>query len=300
MAVEEAKPMRKPSWLKVTIPRGENYQHLREQRKTLGLATVCEEAGCPNIGECWNSRTATFMMMGDTCTRGCRFCSVKTAKTPAPLDASEPQKLAQTVKGMGLKYVVLTTVDRDELEDQGSKHIRECVDVIQQANPELLIEALIPDFRGEEALIQEVVNSKAKVLAHNIECVLRLTETVRDPRAGYQQSLDVLDYMKKHTLDAYTKSSIMIGLGETEEEVLETMRDLRKVNVDFLTIGQYLQPNKKKLPVIEYVHPDQFKKYEELGLEMGFQYVASGPLVRSSYKAAEFYINKLIRKEGNA
>ncbi len=287
----------KPPWLKVRFPAGETYNWIRDKSRNLKLSTVCEEAQCPNIGECWNSGTATFMLMGDTCTRGCRFCSVNTSRIPPALDASEPIKLAETIENMKLRYVVLTTVDRDELQDQGASHIARCIRSVQRRNPELLIEILMPDFRGETDLLQQVIDAQPAVLAHNLETVRRLTSRVRDPRAGYEQSLEVLKYLKNQGAGAYTKSSLMLGLGEEQEEILQAMQDLRQVGVDFLTLGQYLQPTRKHLKVEQYLLPETFEKLAEEGRRMGFDYVASGPLVRSSYRAAEFYIERKIRGE---
>jgi lipoic acid synthetase len=224
----------KPSWLKVRFPSGERFHWIENKARELALSTVCEEARCPNIGECWNSGTATFMVMGDTCTRGCRFCSVKTEKNPSLLDMGEPLKLADTIHQMKLGYVVLTTVDRDDLEDQGAGHIARCIRSTQRANPNLLIEILMPDFRGELCLVQQVIDSQAAVLAHNLETVRRLTPRVRDPRATYDQSLSVLKFLDENSpKDRYTKSSLMLGLGEAKQEVVEAMHDLRKVGVDF-------------------------------------------------------------------
>ena len=286
---------RKPPWLKVPFPGGERYSWIKKRAANLNLSTVCEEANCPNIGECWNGGTATFMLMGDTCTRGCRFCSVKSAKNPGALDAEEPRKLAETVKNMALKYVVLTTVDRDDLPDQGASHIARCIRSTQRACPEMLIEMLMPDFQGNTELVQQIINASPAVLAHNLETVRRLTPRVRDSRAGYDQSLNVLSYLKQNCPEGYTKSSLMLGLGESRTETLQAMKDLRDVGVDFLTIGQYLQPTKKHLKVENFVHPDEFHELAKHGDKMGFEYVASGPLVRSSYKAAEFYIERKIR-----
>jgi len=292
----------KPDWLKVKVPQGERFEWIRSRARSLNLHTVCEEARCPNIGECWRGGTATFMLMGDSCTRGCRFCSVNTAKHPAALDGEEPVKIAETIREMGLDYVVLTTVNRDDLPDQGSAHIAETVRRTQLANPRLLIEVLIPDFRGDEACLERVLAARPAVLAHNVETVPRLSPIVRDPRAGFEQSLRVLEHAKRAGLppggrhDALrTKSSLMLGLGESGEEVLEAMRALRGVGVDFLTLGQYLQPGKRNLPVVEYVPPERFKLLERQGLQMGFRYVAAGPLVRSSYRAAEFFIAQDLR-----
>jgi lipoic acid synthetase len=291
----------KPDWLKVKVPQGERYTWIRGQARTLNLHTVCEEARCPNIGECWQGGTATFMLMGDTCTRGCRFCSVKTAKQPGALDAQEPLHIAETIRAMGLDYVVLTTVNRDDLPDQGSAHIAETIRRTQLANPDLLIEVLIPDFQGDSACLERIVAAQPAVLAHNVETVPRLTAAVRDPRAGFAQSLRVLEQAKRlaeradSPVPLRTKSSLMLGLGETQMEVLDSLRALRGVGVDFLTLGQYLQPDKWNLPVVEYVPPERFAALEQEGLSMGFRYVASGPLVRSSYRAAEYFISQDLR-----
>ena len=286
---------KKPSWLKVPFPGGERYSWIKKRAANLNLSTVCEEANCPNIGECWNGGTATFMLMGDTCTRGCRFCSVKSAKNPGALDPEEPKKLAETVNNLALKYVVLTTVDRDDLPDQGASHIARCIRSTQRACPEMLIEMLMPDFQGKTELVQQVINARPAVLAHNLETVRSLTGKVRDSRASYDQSLDVLRYLKQQCPDGYTKSSLMLGVGESRTETLQAMKDLRNAGVDFLTIGQYLQPSKKHLKVEKFMHPDEFDELALQGDKMGFEYVASGPLVRSSYKAAEFYIERKIR-----
>ena len=288
---------RKPSWLKVAIPSGEKYHFIKQKRKSLNLATVCEEARCPNIGECWSSGTATFMVMGDSCTRGCRFCSVITKKYPEQLDPLEPLKLAETLAQMNLDYVVITTVDRDDLVDQGAQHIRDCIEKVQEFNPDMLVEILMPDFRGELGLVDKIIDSRPAVMAHNIETVERLTARVRDRRATYRQSLRVLEYIKNKNLMHYTKSSIMLGFGESKKEVLQTMNDLRGVGVDFFTLGQYLRPTKHQLEVNEYVLPSVFDFYRDEGLKMGFRYVASGPLVRSSYKAAEFFLRSIIREK---
>ena len=284
-----------PPWLKVAFPGGKRYSSIKKRSANLNLRTVCEEAKCPNIGECWNGGTATFMLMGDTCTRGCRFCSVKSSKNPGKLDAEEPKKLAETIENMALKYVVLTTVDRDDLPDQGASHIARCIRSTQRACPEMLIEMLMPDFQGNTELVQQVINARPAVLAHNLETVRSLTLKVRDSRASYDQSLDVLRYIKQKSPGVYTKSSLMLGVGESRTETLQAMKDLRDVGVDFLTIGQYLQPSKKHLKVEKFVPPEEFDELILLGDKMGFEYVASGPLVRSSYKAAEFYIERKIR-----
>ena len=286
---------KKPPWLKVPFPGGDRYSWIKSRSTRLNLSTVCEEANCPNIGECWNGGTATFMLMGDTCTRGCRFCAVKSAKYPPALDADEPSKLAGTIKKMNLNYVVLTTVNRDDLQDQGASHIARCIKATQRTSPRLLIEMLMPDFRGEKELVQQIIDASPAVLAHNLETVRRLTPEVRDYRADYDQSLEVLRYLKTNCPEGYTKSSLMLGLGESRREILQAMDDMRDAGVDFLTIGQYLQPTRKHLKVLKFLHPDEFNELGQIGDQMGFDYVAAGPLVRSSYKAAEFYIERKIR-----
>lgn len=289
----------KPPWLKVKAPGGERYNQIKKRSRQLKLATVCEEAQCPNIGECWSGGTATFMVMGEICTRGCRFCAVTTRRKGTLLDQEEPENVAKAIQEMGLDYVVITSVDRDDIEDQGSEHFANCIRAIREKNPKTLIEVLIPDFSGNIEWLKKVVDAKPNVLAHNIECIERLTPKVRDPRAGYEQSMEVLRNVKKLDPAMHTKSSIMVGLGETEEEVLQTMRELRDVQVDFLTIGQYLQPNKKLLKVDSFIRPEVFERYEKKGVEeMGFIYVASGPLVRSSYKAGEFFIKNYLHQSG--
>ena len=286
---------KKPPWLKVPFPGGDQYSWIKSRSTRLNLSTVCEEANCPNIGECWNGGTATFMLMGETCTRGCRFCAVKSAKYPPALDADEPSKLAGTIKKMNLNYVVLTTVNRDDFQDQGASHIARCIKATQRTTPRLLIEMLMPDFRGEKELIQKIIDASPAVLAHNLETVRRLTPEVRDFRADYKQSLEVLRYLKTNCPEGYTKSSLMLGLGESRREILQAMDDMRDAGVDFLTIGQYLQPTRKHLKVLKFLHPDEFNELGQIGDKMGFDYVAAGPLVRSSYKASEFYIERKIR-----
>lgn len=290
----------KPEWLRVKVPQGERFSWIKGRARGLNLHTVCEEARCPNIGECWNGGTATFMLMGDTCTRGCRFCSVKTLRTPGPLDAQEPAHIAGTIREMGLDYVVLTTVNRDDLPDQGSAHIAETIVQTQRANPELLIEVLIPDFQGDADCLDAILRARPAVIAHNVETVERLTPAVRDPRAAYAQSLAVLRRLRGRAAELAipikTKSSLMLGLGETAAELTQAMGDLRAQDVDFLTLGQYLQPDAKKLPVVEYIPPERFRALEAEGLALGFAYVAAGPLVRSSYRAAEYFIRQQVRK----
>ena len=284
----------KPPWLKVRMPGSPRYHEIRKRARELRLATVCEEARCPNIGECWGGGTATFMVMGDTCTRGCRFCAVKTAKYPDALDPEEPENVAQAIREMDLDYVVLTSVDRDDVPDGGAAHFGECITRIREASPKTKVEVLIPDFGGNIGSLLTLMLSEPDVVAHNQETVKRLTWPVRDRKASYETSLQVLKNMKLISPDALTKSSLMVGLGETEEEMHEAMQHLRDVGVDFLTIGQYLQPSPKHLAVEGFVTPEQFTAYEQVGLEMGFRYVASGPLVRSSYKAGEFFIQQAI------
>jgi lipoic acid synthetase len=290
-------PTRKPDWLKVKVPQGERFNWIRNRARNLNLHTVCEEARCPNIGECWQGGTATFMLMGERCTRGCRFCSVDTARDPGPLDPAEPENVAETIREMRLDYVVLTSVNRDDLPDQGAGHFAETIRLAREASPELLVEVLIPDFMGEMAHVRTVIDAAPAVLAHNVETVERLQPYVRDPRAGYRQSLDVLAYARASAPRLKTKSSLMLGFGESEAEVREAMGDLRAAGVDFLTLGQYLQPDRRKLKVREFIAPERFKALEQAGLEMGFAYVAAGPLVRSSYRAAEFYISRALREE---
>ena len=286
----------KPPWLKVRAPSGTRYSHIKSRARQLKLHTVCEEARCPNIGECWGGGTATFMVMGDICTRGCRFCAVNTRRNGAPLDPEEPKNVAQAIHEMELDYVVLTSVDRDDLPDQGAGHFAACIREIRALNPSTRIEVLIPDFCGQLSLVQKVIDARPDVIAHNIECVRRLTRKVRDPRAGYDQSLQVLAAINQSETGIYIKSSIMVGVGEQESEVFETMGDLRAIGVSFLTIGQYLQPTTRHLKVAEFIHPDLFERYRIVGEGMGFIYVASGPLVRSSYRAGEFFIKQYLNK----
>jgi lipoic acid synthetase len=288
----------KPSWLKIRAPGGPEYNTLKQRARKLKLATVCEEARCPNIGECWSIGTGTFMLMGDTCTRGCRFCAINTAKRPPALDPEEPTNVAEAVEAMGLSYVVLTSVNRDELPDGGAGHLADCLRAIKARCPDTLLEMLIPDFMGDRAALKKVVDAPLAVLAHNLETVERLTPTVRDPRAAYQQSLDVLKWTKEMAPGMLTKTSLMLGLGETEEEVEQAMVDCRAVGVDIITFGQYLRPTKKHLPVVEFVHPNTFDRYAERAKALGFGYVASGPLVRSSYRAGELFIEKTLRTKG--
>ncbi len=284
----------KPPWLKVRMPGSPRYHTLKKRARQLALSTVCEEARCPNIGECWGGGTATFMVLGDTCTRGCRFCAVKTSKHGIPLDPHEPMNLAVAIAEMDLDYVVITSVDRDDLPDGGAEHFAQCIRAVRHAAPKTKVEVLIPDFRGDLAHLKKVVDAHPEVIAQNLETVERLTHPVRDRKASYQQTLDMLQAIKTLNPAALTKSSLMVGLGESEDEMTQAMRDLRSVDVDFLTIGQYLQPTPKLLKVDAFIPPEQFALYETMGLEMGFKYVASGPLVRSSYKAGEFFISHFL------
>ncbi len=276
---------RKPQWLRARIPGGERFEAVKDNVREHRLSTVCEESHCPNIGECWNNGTATIMVMGSVCTRACRFCAVDTGNPGGWLDRDEPAHVAESVELMGLRYIVLTSVDRDDLEDGGAAHYAACVAAIKARTPQVAVEALTPDFSGDERAVARVVDSGLDVFAQNVETVERLTHPVRDPRAGYQQTLDVLAFAKRHRPGVLTKTSLMLGLGETEQEVLRAMDDLRKIGVDILTLGQYLQPTRNHLPVQEFVTPEAFNRYRELGLEKGFMEVASGPLVRSSYRA---------------
>ncbi len=288
---------RKPGWLRVAVPGGERYQKVRETLSGLRLHTVCQEAHCPNVAECWGGGTATVMLMGDVCTRGCRFCHVKTAANPPPLDPDEPRHLAEAIAELGLDYIVVTSVDRDDLPDGGAGHFADAIVRLKRI-PRLLVEVLTPDFRGDAEAVRTVGRAAPDVFANNVETVRRLTPAVRDAKAGYDQTLDVLARMRREFPKVVTKSSIMVGLGETEAEVVETMRDLRAVGVDILTLGQYLRPSAWHLPVVEFVTPEAFAAYEARGRELGFRYVASGPLVRSSYRAGELFLKGVI--EGRA
>ncbi len=276
---------RKPPWLRARIGSGKVYDGVKKTVREHRLSTVCEESHCPNIGECWSHGTATIMLMGSVCTRACRFCSVDTGNPNGWLDAQEPANAAEAVRLMALRYVVLTSVDRDDLSDGGAAHYAACVRAIRAVNPTTAVEALTPDFRGARRAVETVVDSGLQVFAQNVETVQRLTHPVRDPRAGYAQTLDVLEHAKRHRRDVLTKTSLMLGLGESDDEIRTTMDDLRARDVDLLTLGQYLRPTLNHLPVERWVHPDEFARYREWGLERGFVEVASGPLVRSSYRA---------------
>ncbi len=286
----------KPEWLVVKPPGGSAHASLKELFRELNLHTVCEEAHCPNIQECWGGGTATLMLMGDVCSRACRFCMVTPGTPSGALDALEPENVAFALSEMGLTYVVLTSVDRDDLPDGGAAHFARTVSLVKKSSPSTLVEVLIPDFQGDLDSLRVVAGARPDVIAHNIETTASLTPKVRDPRAGYWQSLSVLRIVKKIDPHIFTKSSIMVGLGETEEEVIAAMADLRRAGVDFLTVGQYLRPSARHLPVVEYVKPSQFQRYKELGEERGFRYVAAGPLVRSSYRAGEFFVRTAVRQ----
>lgn len=283
IVLENELPKRKPEWLKVRLPAGNGYSHLKNLMREQGLHTVCEEAMCPNIGECWNRGTATFLLMGDTCTRSCGFCHIKTGR-PQALDEDEPRRVAESVLAMHLSHCVLTSVNRDELPNGGAHIFANTIREIRQRLPNCTIEVLIPDFKGNLAALKEVMDARPEILNHNTETVPRLYRTVR-PQANYQQTLKVLANAKILDPGAITKSGIMVGLGETKEEVLAVMRDLREHQLDILTIGQYLRPSPLHLPVYRYVHPSEFQEFHDLGMEMGFRWVESGPLVRSSYHA---------------
>ena len=277
----------KPDWLRIRVRGGATFEKVQGIVHEHKLATVCEEAKCPNMSECWSAVTATIMLMGDVCTRACRFCAVNTGNPRGWLDAQEPDNAARSVQLMGLKYVVLTSVNRDDLPDGGAGHYAACVKRVKEVNPHTAVETLTPDFMGVHADVEKVVDSGIAVFAQNIETVDRLTHPVRDPRAGYQQTLDVLAHAKAFRPKVLTKSSLMLGLGETEAEILECMDDLRVARVDILTLGQYLQPTPNHYPIARYVSPEEFERYRQWGLEKGFFEVVSGVFVRSSYRAEQ-------------
>ncbi len=273
--------IKKPKWLRVKLPIGENYRKVRSLVDEHKLHTICESGSCPNMGECWGEGTATFMILGNICTRSCGFCAVKTGR-PEEVDEFEPGKIAHSVKTMGIKHAVITSVDRDDLKDGGSGIWVQTVNAIRHQSPDTTLETLIPDFAGNWENLQNIITVAPEIVSHNLETVRRLTKQVRI-QAKYDRSLEVLFRLKKGGMR--TKSGIMLGLGETDEEIIETMEDLRSVNVDILTLGQYLQPTPKHLPIVEFVTPERFDKYQKIGMKMGFRYVESGPLVRSSYHA---------------
>jgi lipoyl synthase len=275
----------KPRWLKAPLASGVAFDAVRQIVREHRLSTVCEEAKCPNIGECWNAGTATIMVMGAVCTRACKFCSVDTGNPHGWLDAEEPANVARSVSLMKLKYVVLTSVDRDDLTDGGAAHYAACVRAIKEVNPGTAVEALTPDFQGVLADVETVIDSGVDVFAQNVETVRRLTHPVRDPRAGYEQTIAVLAHAKGYKPGVLTKTSLMLGLGESDPEILETLKDLRTADVDIVTLGQYLRPTLNHLPVERFVTPQEFAQYREAGLALGFLEIVSGPLVRSSYRA---------------
>ena len=275
-----------PDWLKMKIPSGENYVKVRKTIQKYNLHTVCEEASCPNVSECWGVGTATLMIMGDICSRGCKFCNVETGK-PFELDYEEPQHVAKAIKDWNLRYVVITSVCRDDLPDEGSEHFAKTIQCIKSECPNTVVESLIPDFSGNEKFIKTIVKAKPNVIGHNVETVKRLSPYVRDPRANYKQSLKVLKIVKKLDSSIFTKSSLMLGLGESKEEILQTAQELRDVNVDIITLGQYLQPSLSHLPVKEFVTPEKFYQLKLDLKKLGFLHVESGPFVRSSFRASD-------------
>eukprot|EP00037_Helgoeca_nana_P014932 m.140178 g.140178 ORF g.140178 m.140178 type:complete len:391 (-) comp22783_c0_seq2:3193-4365(-) len=295
---------RLPDWLKTSIPTGASFNRIKNTLRDKKLTTVCEEARCPNIGECWGGEegtaTATIMVLGDTCTRACRFCSIKTSRAPPAPDPDEPRNTGRAVAGWGLGYIVITSVDRDDLPDGGAAHIAETVREIKAAKPTMLVECLTPDFAGDMAAVDVVARSGLDVFAHNVETVEALQRVVRDPRANFEQSLRVLERAKMIEPDLITKTSIMLGLGEKDAEVLDALKTLRRRGVDVVTFGQYIQPTKKHKKVAEYVHPDKFEQWKKAADELGFLYCAAGPLVRSSYKAGEYFLKGVIEKRRRA
>lgn len=285
---DKDKYQRKPEWLKVKLPTGDDFKDIRDNLREKGLATVCEEAKCPNISECWSARTATVMILGDTCTRACKFCNVKTGNPKGFVNHLEVENTSQMVSLMNLRYIVITSVDRDDLPDHGAGHFAAVIKRVNADHPETKVEVLIPDFAGDEERMHLLAEAKPYVIAQNLETVKRLTHPVRDPRAGYQKTLDCLAFYKKHYPHIQTKTSLMMGLGETWPEVQEALEDLRAVGVDIVTFGQYLQPSKRHLNVEKFYTPDEFNELKRMALKMGFKFVASGALVRSSYKAGDF------------
>ena len=276
---------RKPTWLRVKSQNSSKYRELKGIVSEKKLHTVCEEAMCPNIQECWSHGTATFMLLGSVCTRACRFCAVDTGNPKGSLDKDEPIKVASSIAHMNLKYAVLTSVNRDDLRDGGAEHFSHTIQAIKEKAPEVIVEALVPDFLGNKQSIEILLNSKLEVFAQNLETVSRLTKRVRDPRAGYDQTLEVLSYAKQHSPSVITKTSLMFGLGETEEEILKTFDDIKGTGVDVLTLGQYMRPTVNHLPVEKWYTPEEFEYFKDLAIEIGFLEVASGPMVRSSYRA---------------
>lgn len=283
------KTKRKPPWLKINLPGGGEFKVVKKKLRKYGLHTVCEEARCPNLGKCWGEGTTTFLILGNICTRYCKFCATQTGNPKGIIDYSEPQKVAQAVKELGLNYVVLTSVTRDDLEDQGAQIFRDTIGSIKNINPTIHVEALTPDFYANPVFIEKVINSGLDVFAHNVETVQRLTPLIRDRRFSYERSIETLKIAKKVRPDLITKSGFMVGLGETEEEVYNTMYDIREAGCDIITIGQYLQPTREHFPVKRFITPEEFDRYKEFGLKIGFKFVASGPLIRSSYRAGKIF-----------
>ncbi len=311
----EVQTLPKPTWLKIRPPKNteerKKYLGIRELLAQKKLYTVCTEANCPNASECWSTGTATFMILGDTCTRACKFCNVKCGNPKGVIDPDEPQNIVDAVKIMKLNYVVITCVTRDDLEDGGAEHFANCIKAIKEYNPKILVEVLISDLGGNLKALQTILNAAPDVLAYNVETVERLQSQVRDPRASYERTMTILSEAKKISETMYrsrpnkapndqkilTKTSLMLGLGESDQEIIQTMKDLRAINVDIITFGQYLQPGPYHHPVIKYYEPAEFKHYEQIAQEIGFLYCASGPLVRSSYKAGELFIKGKLRKK---
>jgi lipoyl synthase len=290
---------RKPTWIRVRPPDSPQYRELKQRVDKLGLHTVCQEAHCPNIGECWSQNTLTIMILGDTCTRFCKFCNVKTGKGSGTVDSMEPENTALLLKPLDLTYVVITSVDRDDLEDGGASHFAQTILKMQKHCPQTRVETLIGDFSGSETSLAKVVAANPQVISHNLETVKRLTPAIRDPRSSYATSLLQLSRIKEMNPQIHSKSSLMLGLGENLDEVKFAMQDLRKVKVDFLTLGQYLQPSPGHHPVKRFLHPSEFEELESLGYNLGFKLVASGPLVRSSYKAGEYFINRYLESKNH-
>lgn len=288
--------IRKPEWLKVKLPGGDNFKEVRDNLKKKGLFTVCEEAACPNIGECWSQKTATVMILGDTCTRACKFCDVKTGNPKGHINHNEILETANMVAIMGLKYIVITSVDRDDLEDCGANHFASVVSKIHELHPEVIVEVLVPDFLGIEDHMHTLAKSNPFVIAQNLETVKRLTHQVRDRRASYETTLKCLEFYKKNYPHITTKTSLMVGIGENFDEIKEALSDLRDVDCDIITFGQYLQPTKRHLKIERYYHPNEFNELKSMAYVMGFKFVASGALVRSSYKAYDYLTH--LREKG--
>jgi len=287
---------KKPDWIRSKFVANDKFARVIKTLKQLNLHTVCVEAKCPNLGECWGHGTATFLILGDICTRHCKFCATKTGNPRGIIDYDEPERVLKAVEEMNLDYVVITSVTRDDLEDHGAEIYAKTVRLIKSKYPNILVEVLVPDLRANPEHIKKIINSGVDVFAHNVEVVERLTPEIRDRRASFETSLRTLKIAKDIKPDLYTKSGLMVGLGETKDEIIDTMKRLREIKVNFLTIGQYLRPSIKHAPVIKYYTPEEFKEFEKIGLSMGFDYIASGPLVRSSYRAGEFYVKSLSGK----